>query len=58
MTESADWQFTSLSMIRCWSKSVPARFWNSSNAASKSDLSSGEGLMDMTLEEMEESCDS
>jgi hypothetical protein len=31
---------------------VPDRFSNSSNAASKSDLSSGEGVIDMTLEEM------
>jgi hypothetical protein len=37
---------------------VPARFSNSFRAVSKSDFSSGEGLIDMGLKEMERGCDS
>ena len=56
MTESADSQLTSLSMIGCRSKLVPARLSNSFKAVSKSDFSSGGGLLDMELKEVERSC--
>ena len=53
MTESADSQLTSLSRIGCWTKLVPARFSNSFKAASKREFSSGGGLVDMAVKEME-----
>ena len=57
MTESADSQLTSLSMIGCRTKLVPARFSNSFKAVSKSDFSSGGGSLDMALKEMVRGCD-
>ena len=57
MTESADSQLTSLSTIGCCTKLVPARFSNSFKAVSKSDFSSGGGLLDMALKEMVRGCD-
>ena len=43
--------------IRCWSKVAPARFSNSFKAASDSNFSSGERLIDMAMKEMEQGCD-
>ena len=56
MTESADSQLTSLSMIGCWSNLVPARFSNSFKAVSKSDFNSGGELLDMALKGVERGC--
>ena len=43
-------------MIGCWTKLVPTRFSNSSKAVSKSNFSSGGGLLDMALKEEERRC--